>query len=982
MVFRYIVSRGDADADGLLVPANAIGVGGTIQGTGTGTPAADRRHSVLAAQPAHKVNGGLPSVTPQETAYVAPDDALASARLTVGTPTGLADSPGYWATLDHTAGSLDPTTILTRTVKAIAPVDSNGAFRFQLDGTSAPEGYRSWTLNIDEGLQFKFADGAVTTPSEGWTITWSDRDYSEIWNDGEAFTLYITVPAVTIAPVTTPVEEGTAAQFTVSRASTDTAGELSVAVTVSETGAMLTSSQTSHTVTIPDGQAGATFSLTTVDDRIEELDSVVTATLQAGAGYILGSPSEATVTVQNDDGKTIELDPPALTVPESGSATYTVELGVAPQEVSGSSAVTVTVASSDSALSVSPTTLNFDATNWNNAVTVTVTAGSDRNAVDETYTVTHTASGADYGSIARSIDVTVEDDDENRPAYIRTGRSLSVSEADRPGDTVFAEFERSAIQDPNGLASNWPFEVQWVRVADDDTEVNIPGARGPCTTTDASACFNLFYDVTSADAGHRIGYRILFEDRFGNPESVRSDLTLIVNPVRLISARLLSDPTTTPLSGGVPVFVPGDKLRFEATVDRPVTVTGTPDLRFRVGSGVNAFRYYAPFESIDAAGTTLTFEGEVDNDKSGPVGIFQNNDNDELVRVGSGEAITDRGDADVDIDPYAWEGPGEFDHSVDHRPFIVAMSITSDPGADQTYGLGDTIRWETTWSIPVTVSDSPSLKVNIGDRVDDAAYADGSRTNTLAFEYEVQAGDDDSDGVSAAFADIEGGSLTSTERSSATAYRDYGLRSPQAAHRVDGGPVEETEEPTPIEDQQGLVWHATMTVGDGVGFKGYYTGVGIDFGSLSDDTLTDDAQLVRILAQPNGTFEVQGTPKSSRPGEAPHWTLQVGDDLWPVVGNMSETGSEWVITWTGATYYDDWDEGDEVELLMFLPLVSVEAVSDRRRGGGGRPGHVPRHAHRQPGQGHAGAAERVGRAGGNPPESPDRGNDSRRADHR
>ena len=42
-------------------------------------------------------------------------------------------------------------------------------------------------------------------------MTWSDRDYSEIWNDGEAFTLYITVPAVTIAPVTTPVEEGDAA---------------------------------------------------------------------------------------------------------------------------------------------------------------------------------------------------------------------------------------------------------------------------------------------------------------------------------------------------------------------------------------------------------------------------------------------------------------------------------------------------------------------------------------------------------------------------------------------------------------------------------------------------------------------------------------------------------------------------------------------------------------------------------------------------
>ena len=929
LVFRYIVSQGDADADGPLVPANAMGAGGTISGTGTGTPTAERRHLVLAAQPAHKVDAGLPSVTPEETEYVAPDDALASARLTVGTPTGLADSPGYWATLDHTAGSLDPTAILTRTVKAVAPAGSNGAFRFQLEGTSAPEGYQSCTLNIDDGLQLNFEDGAVSTPSEGWTMTWSDRDYSEVWNDGEAFTLYITVPAVTIAPVTTPVEEGTAAQFTVSRASTDTAGELRVGVSVSETGAMLNSGQASQTVTIPDGQAGATFSLTTVDDRIEEPDSVVTATLQAGAGYILGSPSAATVTVENDDGKTIQLDPSALTVPESGSATYTVELGVAPQEVSGSSAVTVTVASSDSALSVSPTTLNFDATNWNTAITVTVRVGGDSNAIDETYTVTHTASGADYGSVARSIEVTVDDDDENRPASIRSGRRLEVSDADRPGDAVFAEFERGAIQDPDGLASNWPFEVQWVRVADDDTEVNIPGARGPCTTTDIGGCLDhLIYDVQADDAGHRIGYRILFEDRLGNPESVRSDLTsTIVDPVRLISARLLSNPTTTPLSGGEAVFVPGDKLRFEATVDRPVTVTGTPDLRFRVGSGATAFWYYAPFESIDAAGTTLTFEGEVDYDKSGPVGIFQNNDNDELVRVGIGEAITDRDDADVDIDPYAWEGPGEFAHSVDHRPFIVAMSITSDPGADQTYGLGDTIRWETTWSIPVTVSGSPNLKVNIGQTIKDAPYADGSRTNTLGFEYEVQAGDDDSDGVSAAFANIAGGSLTSTERSSATAYRSYGLRSPQAAHRVDGGPVEETEEPMPIEDQQGAIWQATLTVGEGIGFKGYYTGQGTDFGSLSDAALTDDATIFWVLAEPNGTFEVRATPRSSRPGEAPHWTLQVGDDLWPVVGNMSETGSEWVITWTGAIYHNDWDEGDEVELLMYLPLVSVEAVS-------------------------------------------------------
>ena len=65
LVFRYIVSVGDVDANGPDVPANAMGQGGTIQGTGTGTPAADRYHSILAAQRAHKVDASLPSVTPR-----------------------------------------------------------------------------------------------------------------------------------------------------------------------------------------------------------------------------------------------------------------------------------------------------------------------------------------------------------------------------------------------------------------------------------------------------------------------------------------------------------------------------------------------------------------------------------------------------------------------------------------------------------------------------------------------------------------------------------------------------------------------------------------------------------------------------------------------------------------------------------------------------------------------------------------------------
>ena len=99
------------------------------------------------------------------------------------------------------------------------------------------------------------------------------------------------------------------------------------------------------------------------------------------------------------------LTPSALTVDEGTTGSYTVELTEAP-----TGRVTVTVGGAG--VTVSPRSLSFTTSNWNSPQPVGVTAGEDANAVDETVTLTHTASGGGYGGVdLPALRVTVADND-------------------------------------------------------------------------------------------------------------------------------------------------------------------------------------------------------------------------------------------------------------------------------------------------------------------------------------------------------------------------------------------------------------------------------------------------------------------------------------------------------------------------------------------------------------------------------------------
>ena len=80
-------------------------------------------------------------------------------------------------------------------------------------------------------------------------------------------------------------------------------------------------------------------------------------------------------------------------------------------------------------------------------------------------------------------------------------------------------------------------------------------------------------------------------------------------------------------------------------------------------------------------------------------------------------------------------------------PHILSINKVS---ADGTYYLGDTISLRVAFSAAVTVTGTPQLALMIGtDTTPRANYASGSGTTQLQFDYEVVAGDEDTDGIRA-----------------------------------------------------------------------------------------------------------------------------------------------------------------------------------------------------------------------------------------
>ena len=171
------------------------------------------------------------------------------------------------------------------------------------------------------GHQVALVDGTTTVHVE---VTAADAETRR------TYTLEVSrdaaLPAVSIAAAGA-VTEGEPAVFTVS-ASEPASSPLEVAVSVAEDGAMLAAPGVA-TITIDAGAASATLEAATLDDSVVESDSAVTATVRAGAGYLVtgdAADAEARVVVADNDTPAWSVSAAPPEIAEGGSATVSVSI--------------------------------------------------------------------------------------------------------------------------------------------------------------------------------------------------------------------------------------------------------------------------------------------------------------------------------------------------------------------------------------------------------------------------------------------------------------------------------------------------------------------------------------------------------------------------------------------------------------------------------------------------------------------------------
>ena len=166
-----------------------------------------------------------------------------------------------------------------------------------------------------------------------------------------------------------------------------------------------------RTIWVPKGLTRPFQTIKAIDNQIDDDGKTITFGFDTlPEAVTLGTPSELVITIIDDDEAGVTVDPTSLTVGEGEDETYTVVLDSEP-----TADVTVDVGgTTDTDVSVNPSSLTFTSGDWNSAKTVTVTAAQDTDSDNDSVTLTHTVTSSDTlyeGISADSVDVTVDDDE-------------------------------------------------------------------------------------------------------------------------------------------------------------------------------------------------------------------------------------------------------------------------------------------------------------------------------------------------------------------------------------------------------------------------------------------------------------------------------------------------------------------------------------------------------------------------------------------
>ena len=212
-------------------------------------------------------------------------------------------------------------------------------------------------------------------------------------------------------------------------------------------------------------------------------------------------------------------------------------------------------------------------------------------------------------------------------------------------------------------------------------------------------------------------------------------------------------PTVTNVTAGTEngTYTTGETISIQVTFSEAVTVNGTPTLALNTGRTATY--------SSGAGTNTLTFTYTV---QAGDTAA-------DLDAVGTGAlsgSITDiAGNAGV----LTLTMPG------DVRSLGLNKNIAIDTTAptirsivaptDGSYGVGKTLSFYVQTSEVVIVNGVPTITLDVGGQTRQAVYNPAASNGTvLRFDYVVQAGDSDADGIAVSGLNLNGGSITDRAR--------------------------------------------------------------------------------------------------------------------------------------------------------------------------------------------------------------------------
>lgn len=200
---------------------------------------------------------------------------------------------------------------------------------------------------------------------------------------------------------------------------------------------------------------------------------------------------------------------------------------------------------------------------------------------------------------------------------------------------------------------------------------------------------------------------------------------------------------TLPAAGAYPS---GAALQFGVRFDEPVEVTGQPSLALDVGGVI----VQAVYNSVNSHTLLFTYTVQAGHNDADGIGIGSLYLNGGTIRDAAGN------DAIMTIPP----GTDASGIIIDSAP-PEATGLYADTAAGM-YNAGDLIRLRAVLSEAVEVQGQPRIAITVGEELRFAQWTGGSGTAELIFEYAIQPGDADPDGILFASADpleLNGGTV-------------------------------------------------------------------------------------------------------------------------------------------------------------------------------------------------------------------------------